>query len=227
MPKRIDEISIRHPGVSLNSIYLSLRHQRGGKIRFPIRAAPSARMRIAKDAELKLGGRMILGLSPELDAGPAADFEMDTVQRAVITMRAGSRLETTGWVALGPGSQIIVAPGGNVVLGQGHHSSVGSVIICRSTITMGGDGGISWGSLVMDSNFHPVYRNEVPSTIDEPIHIGEHVFVGARSVVLKGSRIGDGTIIAAGSVVSGEIAAGVLAGGIPAKVLQENVRWEW
>lgn len=227
MPRRTDEISLWHPGMSVKSIYLSMKHQPKSKIRFPIRAAPSARMDIAPSAELTLGGRMILGLSPELHEGPEADFEPQTSERAILTMRSDSRFETKGWVILAPGAQVIVAEGGSVVLGEGHHSSVGSTIICRSSVTLGGDGGISWGTLVMDSNFHPVFRNEVPSSIDSPITIGRHVFVGARCVVLKGSTIGDGSIIAAGSVVSGEIPPNVLAGGVPARVLQENVRWEW
>ncbi|HYI46086.1 MAG TPA: acyltransferase [Actinomycetota bacterium] len=227
MPKRIDEISLLRPAMSMKSIYLSTKHQPKSKVRFPIRAAPSARMNIASDAELKLGGRMILGLSPELHEGPEADFEPQTDERSRVIMRARSRLETHGWVIISPGAQVIVAEGGSIELGQGHHSSPGSTIICRSSVTLGGDGGISWGALVMDSNFHPIFKNEVPSSIDDPITIGKHVFIGARAIVLKGSTIGDGAIIAAGSVVSGEIPPNVLAGGVPAKVLQENVRWEW
>jgi len=226
VPRRIDEISLGHPGISMNSIYLSLKHG-GGKGRFPIRAAASARMQIARTAELKLGGRLVLGLSPQLEAGPATDFEPSTVERAVVTMRENSRLETGGWVVLGPGAQLIVAPGGRVALGRGTYISVGATIICRSTVTVGRDGGISWGVLMMDSNFHPVYKNEVPSSVDVPITIGDHVLIGARSVVLKGSTIGDGSIIAAGSVVSGEIPPNVMAGGVPAKVLHENVTWNW
>lgn len=227
VPRRIDELSLRHPGIAWNSIYLSMKHQPNSKFRFPIRAAASARMRIAPDAELKLGGRMILGLSPELHEGPEADFEPQTNERATLILRSGARLETKGWVILSPGAQVIVAEGGHVVLGEAHHSSVNSTIICRSTVTFGGDGGISWGTMVMDSNFHPVYRDDEPPTIDSPITIGKHVMVGARSLVLKGSTIGDGSMIAAGSVVSGDIPPNVIAGGVPAKVLQENARWEW
>jgi maltose O-acetyltransferase len=53
-----------------------------------------------------------------------------------------------------------------------------------------------------------------------PVHIGRDVFIGARTVVLKGSRIGDGTVIGAGSVVSGDIPAGVIAAGNPCRVVR-------
>jgi acetyltransferase-like isoleucine patch superfamily enzyme len=52
--------------------------------------------------------------------------------------------------------------------------------------------------------------------------IGNNVFIGANSVVLDGSNIGDDTIIAPGSVVSGKIPPRVIAGGSPARVIFER-----
>lgn len=227
MSKRTDELSVLRPGIALRSIYLSTRYRPSGPGRFPIRAARNARMNIAKDATLKLGGRLILGLNPELGPGEETDFAPESDQAAVITLRPGASLETEGWVMVSPGSQVIVAPGGKVTLGKGHYNSVGSQIICKSSVTIGGDGGLSWGVLVMDSNFHPIFAGDDALDIDAPVTIGEHVWVGARTVVLKGATIGSGSIIAANSVVSGEIPPNVIAGGVPAKVLKERARWEW
>jgi acetyltransferase-like isoleucine patch superfamily enzyme len=52
--------------------------------------------------------------------------------------------------------------------------------------------------------------------------IGNNVFIGANSVVLDGSDIGEDTIIAPGSVVSGRIPPRVIAGGNPARVIFER-----
>lgn len=49
--------------------------------------------------------------------------------------------------------------------------------------------------------------------------IGNHVFIGAGSIILPGVHIGDGAVIAAGSVVTHDVPAGVLVGGNPAKTL--------
>lgn len=46
-----------------------------------------------------------------------------------------------------------------------------------------------------------------------------------NSVILKGVTIGDGAIIAAGSVVSKDVPPHTLVGGVPAKVIKENVEW--
>jgi len=65
-----------------------------------------------------------------------------------------------------------------------------------------------------------VFRDRDPSVNRfGRIDIGARVFVGARSILLPGTRIGDRAIIGAGSVVRGEIPAGAIAAGVPAKVI--------
>ena len=59
-----------------------------------------------------------------------------------------------------------------------------------------------------------------------PIVIGNHVWIGARAIILKGVIIGDGAIIAAGAVVTHDVPAYTLAGGVPAKVIREGVEWK-
>ena len=58
-------------------------------------------------------------------------------------------------------------------------------------------------------------------TIEEqPVIIGQDVWIGCNCVIMKGVNIGDGTIIGAGSVVTKDIPAGVMAAGNPAKVIK-------
>ena len=61
---------------------------------------------------------------------------------------------------------------------------------------------------------------------DQPISIGNDVWIGAHSIILGNSKIGDGVIISAGSVVSGEIPPYSVVMGNPARVYynrMENV----
>jgi maltose O-acetyltransferase len=53
-----------------------------------------------------------------------------------------------------------------------------------------------------------------------PIAIGSNVWIGARATVLAGVTIGDGVVVAAGSVVTKDVPAGVLVAGVPARVLR-------
>lgn len=54
-----------------------------------------------------------------------------------------------------------------------------------------------------------------------PVHIGENVWIGANCVVLPGVTIGDNSVIGAGSVVTKDIPANVVAVGNPCRVLRE------
>lgn len=56
----------------------------------------------------------------------------------------------------------------------------------------------------------------------EPIVIGDDVWIGAKAMILKGVTIGDGAIIAAGSIVTKDVESNAVYGGIPAKKISER-----
>ncbi|WP_390622509.1 DapH/DapD/GlmU-related protein [Candidatus Laterigemmans baculatus] len=75
---------------------------------------------------------------------------------------------------------------------------------------------------IFDCDFHelnPVGRHISPGKIS-PVSIGDNVWLGSRVIVLKGVTIGDDTVVAAGAVVASSLPAGVLAAGVPAKILR-------
>ena len=55
--------------------------------------------------------------------------------------------------------------------------------------------------------------------------IGNNVWLGSNVKVLKGVSIGDNSIISAGSVVTKSVPENVIAGGIPAKVIKDIIRF--
>ncbi|KQP97660.1 hypothetical protein ASG06_17995 [Rathayibacter sp. Leaf185] len=55
-----------------------------------------------------------------------------------------------------------------------------------------------------------------------PITIGDDSFIGARSTILPGVRIGSGCIVAAGSIVTKSVPSGAIVGGNPARVIGET-----
>lgn len=62
------------------------------------------------------------------------------------------------------------------------------------------------------------------STATGPVSIGDRVFLGQRAIVLGGVSIGDGATIAAGAVVTKDVPAGAIVGGVPARIIKEGVR---
>lgn len=71
---------------------------------------------------------------------------------------------------------------------------------------------------IYDSDFHEV--TPISGVLQESIVIGDNVWIGAKSMILAGTKIGNNSVIAAGSVVKGEIPANCVAAGAPAKVLK-------
>ncbi len=56
----------------------------------------------------------------------------------------------------------------------------------------------------------------------EPVEIGDDVWIGARSVILPGVKIGTGSIIAVGSVVTKDVEPFSIVAGVPAKLVNKR-----
>ncbi|MBR6938444.1 MAG: acyltransferase [Prevotella sp.] len=124
-------------------------------------------------------------------------------------------------------SKIIVKEGAILEIGNNVGISNTS-IICTKSIRIGDYVKIGAGTLIMDSNFHSIdwklRMSDKERTIIPPpreITINNHVFIGARCIINKGVSIGTHSIIAAGSVVLGNIPPDELWGGNPAKFIKK------
>ena len=75
--------------------------------------------------------------------------------------------------------------------------------------------------VITDSDWHGIYdrTDYVAKTL--PVNIAKNVWIGERSIILKGSEIGENSIIGAGSVVSGKVPANVVYAGNPAKEIRK------
>ena len=101
----------------------------------------------------------------------------------------------------------------------------GTTICAAQSIRIGKRCLIGADVLIVDTDFHPLAmegrRYKGPSVAkSRPVEIADDVFIGARSVILKGVKIGTGSVVGAGSVVTSEVPAGVVAAGNPAKFIR-------
>ena len=70
------------------------------------------------------------------------------------------------------------------------------------------------------SEGHPVSSNERQSLIPGHIHIKKNAWIGAGATILPGVTVGENAVVAAGAVVSKEVPANTIVGGIPAKIIK-------
>jgi acetyltransferase-like isoleucine patch superfamily enzyme len=112
----------------------------------------------------------------------------------------------------------------------GNHVGIsGATIYARKKITIGDYTLIGGNTKIMDNDFHPInpdIRRKTPHDYMgiKEIEIGENVFIGCNCLILKGTKIGDNSVIGAGSVVSGEIPSNCVAAGNPARVVRNIER---
>ncbi len=140
-------------------------------------------------------------------------------------MNISGEIVFKGKADIGHGSKI--GCGGNLTFGNNFTITAESTIVCDNKIIFGDDVLLSWQIQIMDTDFHKVLYNHSLSDRDPSIIVGKHTWIGSRVIVNKGVKLPNNTVVANGSIVTKSFEeAGLLLGGIPAKVLRTNVSWE-
>lgn len=119
----------------------------------------------------------------------------------------------------------------NAQLYIGNNVSMSSTVIwAHKNIHIGNNVMCGSNVVIMDSDAHSMNyldrRNlllDMKNKKDDPITIGDDVFIGMNSIILKGVSIGSRTIIGAGSVVTRSIPSDCIACGNPAQIIKRNL----
>jgi len=122
-------------------------------------------------------------------------------------MNSGTRINLVG-----SGQRLGIYAGRNARISIADRVGISnSVIVATESISIGSDTLIGGGCMLVDSDLHAlpltahVGNADLRSPQSRPVQIGSCVFVGAHSIVLKGSCIGDDAIVGAGSVIAGVV----------------------
>lgn len=121
------------------------------------------------------------------------------------------------------GASVYVAPGAILELkGKQGFMNTNSTLNCFYHIEIGDDVGIGDNVTIADSDHHSI-NGKNPTA---PIVIGNHVWICSNAIICAGVTIGDGAVVAAGAVVRRDVPAHSLVGGVPARVIREDVVWK-
>lgn len=116
----------------------------------------------------------------------------------------------------------------NLIIGNNVGMS-STAIVCHNRIEIGNYVKIGGNVVIYDTDFHSLNPKDrldrikdVSNAKTKPIIIGNNVFIGAHSTILKGVTIGDNSIVGACSVVTKDIPANEIWGGNPAKCIKKK-----
>jgi len=138
------------------------------------------------------------------------------------------RVENLGRIEIGSRTRIVCSfapvelrtgPNGTIRIGDQGSINFGTTIAASRSVAIGDRVGIGPYCIISDTELGELgIEGEATA---RTVEIGDDVWLASRVTVLPGARIGKGTVITAGSIVSGEIPPGVVAGGNPARVLRK------
>ncbi|WP_419253263.1 acyltransferase [Caulobacter sp. ErkDOM-YI] len=190
-------------------------------------------------ASLTIRGR---GNTVEIDPKPGAMASLTIRGRGNTveidkSCRLGTNITVVGdnsRIRLGPGCAIngfisLLSPTGCALLvGAGTTMVQVSIQLHEpGQIIFGEDCMVSSQAYVSLSDIHPIYDRATGQRANAAadVIIGDHVWLGLRSMIMKGAKIGDGAVVAAGAILSGSAPDHAIMAGVPARVVRENIIW--
>lgn len=122
---------------------------------------------------------------------------------------------------------IIIARGqGKITIGDEVGIS-GATIYARESISIGNHVLVGANTKIFDNDFHPLEvearnANDFSALVTKPVVIEDNVFIGCNCILLKGTHLGEGCVVGAGSVVHGSFPANCTIAGNPARMIKEQ-----
>jgi acetyltransferase-like isoleucine patch superfamily enzyme len=184
-----------------------------------------------KQGRIKFNGSVICAIDTAASIYLYADLSLGhnllkhSHAETYLKMHKNSELYANGYFKVFYGSSIEIFPGAVFTVGKGYINS-GCVISCAKSITIEDGAAIARGVKIYDSDHHRItdgHHEEVNRP--KPVVIKRNVWIGINAVILKGVTIGEGSIIAAGAVVTHNVAANCIAAGVPAAIIRRNINW--
>jgi acetyltransferase-like isoleucine patch superfamily enzyme len=191
----------------------------------PVKVTGRDHVIVWNDARLHRCHIQISGANNRLEIGSGAILWGARIQLTGnnLVCRIGAHTRVRG------GSFILTDAGSRFSLGE-HTTMTNPMFVAQggAAITIGRDCMIAYGSDIRCSDGHSVIDQATGATLNPAadVLIGNHVWIGIHSQILKGVSIADHAIVAARSVVTRSVASGTIVAGNPAKLIRTGVTWD-
>lgn len=129
-----------------------------------------------------------------------------------------------GSSSLCKGTQLVAD--GELTIGNNFGCNANCLINCGQKMYLSENSLLGWNATVMDGDGHNMISNGELKPKYSPVYIGDHTWLAAHATVLKGSRIGNDSVVAYGGIVSAKYEEDALLLGGVNKVLKKNINWK-
>ncbi|RMB57448.1 transferase [Dokdonia sinensis] len=160
------------------------------------------------------------------------NYEKDTVRRSAVELNILGSLIFKGRAQLGKDIFVYVGSKGQCILGDMIGIASRSHLVVENSITLGNWTRISAECQIYDTDFHRMIDKETNNAhpLVGSVHIGNNNFIGYRCSIKKGTVTLDFCTVAPMSLTNknySEHGENILIGGVPAKLLKENISRDW
>lgn len=147
-----------------------------------------------------IGARIVMADNSELVVGD------NVILRGYIAISSGCRVEIGSRTKCNYPIHMVVAENTQLIMGR-------ECLLSDATF--------------YTSDTHSIFDRNTGMKINvaQDICIGDRVWLGRKSWVMKGSVIGNDVVVAAGAMVTGEIPSSTICAGVPARVIKEDIVW--
>ena len=146
--------------------------------------------------------------------------------RTLISIERGGRFVVSENVQMARGTRVVIGHRGMLQIGRHFWCNGDCYFHCTTKISIGDDNMYGWGISFNTSDGHHVYDNGQQKPMEGNITIGNHVWIASNCHVAKNTVIAENCVVAQNSLVNRTfVKTECLIGGIPAKVIKEDVTW--
>ena len=135
-------------------------------------------------------------------------------------------LSINGQVSINRGCKVRISKNATLEIGNGTFINEGAKIYCEEGIKIGENCAIAFDAKLLDTDIHKIFRKGEHINKNLSVVIGDKVWIGANSVVLKGTEIESNTIIGANTLVRGKCNSCNIYAGNPGHIITEFNNWE-
>lgn len=156
-------------------------------------------------------------------------FEMGNSKKSYFYQDKNSIIEFDGNATLCNPFFITVNQEGFLKFGENFKANTNFVMSCDKKISFGNDVLIGWNVTIIDGDGHPIYydNSEKPYNHPKEITIKNKVWISSNVIILKGTKILKESIVSSGATVCSNFnEENIIIGGMPAKIIKNNISWE-